>query len=314
MVINDIELFINDKLIDIKNILSVNFTDRAGSKSDRVTIKTFPNFPRPKPNDKIKLFFKRYEDNQNIKLKYELNCGLFHIQTVTRSNNQTLSFSATGVEFNDNQKIKNSQLYTNTKLSNIVNIVAKRLNHKVKFSSDDFVIKSLSQTNESDINFLDRLALDYNVLFSIKNDFIYFVNKDDKTLPKVTIKANGCKDINITHSSKTHYKSCEASWYDNLKAKKQTVTVGNGTPVLKIKDSFNDKEEAMLKAKAKLTQSKKGIVRGSLTHLGLKVYAGTKLDLVDTYNNEDDKIYSIESINHTWSRSSGWLTKIEFEN
>lgn len=310
MVKDSIFLKINGVLVENKNILSVNFADSAGVSSDKITVGLLPNFKRPAPSDKVTLTFKSERKNKNI----TLNCGLFYVQTVTRTNNKNLSFTATGVEFNANQKDKISQNYKDTSLENIVKVVAKRLGHDVRFKIDDIQIESLHQTKESDIKFLERISKDYNVLFSIKNDYIYFVNKDDKTLPVTTIDVNFNSSSRIKHSTREYYKSIQASWYSTDKGKILNVTVGEGTPVFKMDDSYQNEDEATVKANAKLKSINKGIIKGSFSSRGVELYAGTKLKLVNTYQNEDDGVYSIENVNHTWRDTTGWLSTVDFEN
>ncbi|MBL0702568.1 MAG: hypothetical protein JJV95_01110 [Sulfurospirillum sp.] len=314
MVNHAVALKINNEMIKIDNILSVTFNDVAGSKSDRVTVKVVPTFKRPKPSTKLELIFVRLNNNKVVE---SLECGLFHIQTITRANNQDLSFTATGVEFNDKQKNKLSHHYKDAKLSNIVDIVADRLGHKVKFKTVNPMITSLNQTEETDINFLERLANDYNVLFSIKNDIIYFINKNDDSLPTFTVEAPLCKSISIKHSSKTYYKSALSSYWDIRDGEFKNVTVGKGSPVLKIKynsKTYQDEADIKIKAQAKLDQSSKGLVQGSFSTSGMKIYAGTRANLLNTFNNEDDGIYSCESCTHTWSRGGGWVSSVEIEN
>ena len=311
MVVDTIELQIDGNSVKIEDVLSLTFSDSAGVKSDKVSLKVMPDFLKPKPNTKLELKFKTLKDDSEIE---SLECGLFHVQTVTRTDTKALSFSATGVEFNEVQKEKISQHYQNTKLSSIIKIVADRLGHKTKFQADDVSIKSLNQTNESDIHFLDRLSKTYNCLFSIKNDFVYFVNKDDGELPVTKIDVSKCKSSSIKHSTKTYYKSCEASWHDTDSAKTKKVVAGDGKPVFKMKGTFIDEADAMVKAKSKLKSINKGTVSGSLSLKGINVYAGTKVELVNTYKNEDDGIYSVVSCTHTYSRSGGWTTSLEIEN
>ena len=311
MVVDKIELKIDGQSIDIKNILSLSFNDSAGVKSDKVTLKVMPNFAKPAPSTKLELIFQTFKNDEMIE---ELNCGLFHVQTVTRTNNKALSITATGVEFNAVQKEKISHHYVDTKLSNIVDIVAGRLGHKVKFESADPQIKSLNQTNESDINFLERISKNYNVLFSIKNDFIYFVNKDDEGLPVSKIDVSLCSSSSLKHSTKTYYKSCEASFHSIDEAKILKVTVGDGEPVIKIQNAYKDEDDAKLKAKAKLDSINKGTVKGSLSLKGVGVYAGTKVELFNTYEGEDDGVFSVESCSHSYSRNGSWTTNIELEN
>lgn len=311
MVVDTVELKLDGKVVENENILSLSFNDCAGSKSDKVTLKVVPNFPRPKPDTKLELVFKSL---QNDELKEELNCGLFHTQTTSRIDNKILCISATGVQFNEKQKDKISHHYKETKLSNIVSVVAERLGHSVKFQTKDIFVKSLLQTNETDINFLERIAKDYNVLFSIKNDIIYFVNKDDEKLPERNIDIEKTISPNIKHTTKKHYRSCECTWHDVDIAGFQKVIYGEGTPCFKFKACPKTKEEAKEKAKAKLLQVNKGTVKGSFSNRGIALYAGTKVNLINTYENEDDGIYSVENCTHTWSRSSGWKVSVEIEN
>jgi len=273
-------------------------------------LKVFPDFAKPAPDSKMEVIFKTLQKDEVIE---KLECGLFHVQAVTRTDNQALSITATGVQFNEKQKEKLSHHYVDTKLSSIVNLVADRLGHKVKFQTVDPQIKSLNQTNESDINFLERIAKDYNVLFSIKNDIIYFVNKNDDALPISKIDVSSCSSSSIKHSTKTYYKSCEASFHSVDEAKILKVTVGDGTPVIKIKSAYKDKLDAKIKAQAKLDAINKGIVKGSLSLKGKSVYAGTKVELFNTYEGEDDGVFSVESCTHNWN-SRGWTTNLEVEN
>jgi len=311
MVANKIVLKIDGEIVEIENISSLTFNDAAGVKSDKISLKVMPNFPKPKPSAKIELIFKSLKNNEVIE---ELDCGLFHVQTVTRTNNKSLSISATGVEFNDKQKVLESHHYQDTKLSSIIKIVGDRLGHEVNFKTTDLQIVSLNQTDESDINFLNRIAKDYGVLFSIKNDFIYFVDKESEDLPIYKIDVSSCSSSSLKHSTKTYYQSCVASWHDVDSAETKKVTVGDGTPVHKIKGAYKDVIEAKLKAKASLKAINAGTIKGSLSLIGSSVYAGTKVELFNTYDGEDDGVFSVVSCNHSWSRSAGWATSIEIEN
>jgi len=311
MVVYELELTIDGKDVSVEQISSLSFDDASGVKSDRVRLTVNHNFPKPAPSAKLELIFKAFQGNELIE---ELNCGYFHVQTITRTNLNTLSITATGVEFNEKQKEIHSKHYNDTKLSNIVEIVADRLGHKVKYQAVDPQIKSLHQTNESDINFLERISKDYNVLFSIKNDFIYFIGKNDESLPISKIDVSQCSSSSIKHSTKKHYKSCEASWRSIDENKILKVTVGDGTPVIKIQSAYKDESDAKLKAQAKLDSINKGTVRGSLSLKGQSVYAGTKVELFNTYEGEDDGLFSVESCSHTYSSNAGWTTSLEIEN
>ena len=301
------DLTIDGEVLFEDEVMSVTFNDKAGTRSDLLTVTLLPTVKRPHPNAEVTCVL--FND-----LGEELDCGIFHVQSTTRSNNKDLSFSATGVEFNKEQKKKYSQNYEGTKLSSIVSLIAKRLGKKVKFQTVDQKVESIYQTDETDIQFLDRLATQYDVLFSIKNGVVYFVSKNDDELPLYTVDASKCSSISVKFSTKMEYKSCEISYYDRRLSKDIKVKIDEGEPVLKVKCACKNKEEAKLKGKAKLAVAQRGTVSGNLTTIGQKLYAGTKLGLINTFQNEDDNEYSIESATHRYTRGGDWTVDVEFEN
>jgi len=299
--VGDSQIYFEDELV------SINFLDKAGHRSDRLSVTVLPNVKRPDAGTEVTCIL--YNS-----LGEELDCGLFSIQSTTRSNNKDLNFVATGVEFNNNQKKKYSQNYESTTLSSIVILVAGRLGKEVKFDTDDQDVESIYQTDETDLQFLDRLATQYDTLFSVKNDVVYFVSKNKDSLPFYEIDASQCSALSIKRSTKTQYKSCEVTFYDHKIAKEVKTAIDTGEPVLKVKCPCKSQEEARLKGKAKLAKAQRGTINGSLTTVGQKLYAGTKLKLFNTYNGEDDGIYAIEAVTHRYTRSTGWVMDVEFEN
>jgi phage protein D len=299
-------LAVDGVVMDARHIISINFHDEAGSKSDTLDIEIMPNMPRPNPDAKVTLVLFN-------SLGQVMPCGLFHVESVTRQDNQRLTFHATGVEFNEKQLKKQSHHYSKTKLSSIVKMVGKRMGHKVKFDAPDPKIESLNQTKESDLNFLNRLAEKYDCLFSIKNDVVYFVSKSSDTLPIFTVNANKAKSSSITRR-KIRYKSCEATYYDSAKAKEKKVKVGKEPPLLKIKSKGKTDAEAKLDAKNALAKINRWSTHGQISTIGQKLYASTRLLLLNTHNYEDDGIYFIPSATHSFSRYGGWTVDLDMES
>jgi phage protein D len=301
------ELYMNGERFDSEQILSVTHEDKDGSNTDYLSLRLLPNVPKPKPSTKLTFFLVN-------SVGEFLDCGIFYVQSVTRTKNEPLHIRATSVEFSETQKKKHSRHYKDTTLSSIVNIVGKELSNKVKFKAPNIRLKSVNQTDETYISFLNRLAKEYDALFSIKKDVIYFVSKNSDTLPKYTIYADNCSDISITHSTKTFYQSCKMKFRDRKKAEWQEVLVESGSPVLEVKCSCQSKEEARLKATNELRKRQRGTVTGNLTTLGQKIYAGTHLDLKNTYEKEDDDTYYIKSVSHRYTHAGGWVCSVDFEN
>jgi len=305
------KLLANDKDVTAalqKELISLTFKDEENNKADELTIKVGGEFARPKYEDELKLYLGYGDD-----LVY---CGLFKVQTSTRSDNNILTISATGVNFSSILKEKRDVTYEKISIKGICKQIADRNVLKLKSDFDDVAILSIAQSNESDLHFLNRLAKDYNAIFNIKNDTLIFTkkikeNKKNEDLPSYTISANEVRTLSIKHSNKTLYKSCKSIWHDTKENKTKEVVVGFGEPVLINKGNFKNEAEAKAKAQAKLERAVQGLVSGSLSMAGEVIFAGSTLNLIDTL--EDDGEYRIRTVNHNFT-SDGWTINLEFEN
>ena len=290
-----------------KDLSSISFSDEDGNQSDEITLKVAGNFSRPKYQDEIKLWL-GYEE---VGLFY---CGVFKVQS-TQRDKYSLTISATGADFSSALKQKRDTSYEKISLKDVAHIVASRHELKLKSDYEDMFMPHLSQTNESDLHMMKRLAKDYNGIFSIKNGTLVFLkrikeNMASDELPVFEIDLSECEDYIIKHSDKTIYGACEASWHDTKENKVKSVTVGNGTPVLKLKGNFKTPAEAKAKAEAKLQSANRGSKSGSISMYGKEIYAGGMLKLIGA--GEDDGEYTIKSVNH--SLDGGWKMRVEIEN
>jgi len=290
-----------------KELISLSFKDEVNEKADELTIKVAGEFTRPQYEDELKLYLGYGEE-----LTF---CGLFLVQTTTRDNNNILSISATGVNFANSLKEKRDITYEAISIKDICSQVAARSDLKLKSDFDDISILSIAQSNESDLHFLNRLAKEYNSIFNIKNGTLIFTKKikdkkKNEELPAYEISADEVSSISIKHSNKTLYKSCKSTWHDTKENKAKEITAGAGEPCLINKGNFKDEAEAKLKAEAKLQRANQGLISGTLATDGEIIFAGGKLDLIDTL--EDDGEYQIKSVQHDYS-ANGWKINLEFE-
>lgn len=290
-----------------KSLISLSFYDEVNEKADELNIKVCGEFARPSYHDELKLYL-GYDEQFTY-------MGSFLVQTTTRDKKHILSISATGVNFTNTLKEKRDLTYEKISIKDICKQVAARSGLKLKSDFDDVFIVSQAQSNESDLHFLNRLAKEYNAIFNIKNDTLIFTQKikDEKKnddLPRYIINANNCETYSIKHSNKTLYKSCRSTWHDTKENKTLSITVGSGEPVLINKGNFKNAAEAKAKAVAKLQRANQGLVSGSLSIEGEAIFAGGKLNLVNTL--EDDGEYQIKTVEHTFDQN-GWVININFE-
>ena len=302
---SDITNVIFDKLI------SMSIIDNANNESDKLEILVPGNFTRPKRNDEIKVYLGYGMDVSLV--------GLYRVKGARRNFTQ-LSISATSVDFSDSFKVKRHVTYENVSIKQIVSQVAARHGLKVKSDFDDLYILSQAQTNESDMHFINRLAKEYNAIFNVKDDTLYFVKKikdgeKSKDLPRYEIDVNYCSNIDIDYSETTLYNSCEVSWHDTKENKtiKRYYPKSAEEPILKLRGSFKTEAQALERAKAQLEKANQELIKGSLKKEGELIFAGGVITLVNNIDLDNNE-FQVTRVTHTLDKNSGWVTAIEFEN
>jgi len=280
-----------------KALISLELVDEIGIYSDELTL-TFPNsFKRPEYKKELTVFIDGHY------------YGVFVVQT-TNKTDKNLIVKATATNFTKELKEKKNRSFENIKLCAIVSKIANE--HGLESKCDfDILLKYESQTNESDLNFLHRLADKFNAQFNIKDNKIIFLKhkEENKNLPKFFIKKNEVISYSIKHKAKTIYKSVIAKWQDTKENKIKTIIVGAGKPQYELQDSFKNEAEANSRAKALLEILNKGSIEGNISLPGKEIRAGGILVLEGF--DEDDGEYSINKVTHTINQS-GYIVKVSF--
>lgn len=281
-----------------KALVSLELVDEIGIYSDELTL-TFPNsFKRPAYGDELTV---------TIDGHYY---GVFVVQTTSKTE-RNLSVKATATNFTKELKEKKNRSFENIKLCAIVGKIANE--HGLESKCDfDILLKHESQTNESDLHFLHRLADKFNAQFNIKDNKIIFLKhkEENKSLPRFFVKNSEVISYSLKHKAKAIYKSVTAKWQDTKENTTKSITVGSGKPCYELQDSFKDEAEANSRAKALLIKLNKGSIEGSITLPGKEIRAGGILVLEGF--DEDDGEYSINKVTHTINQS-GYSVKIDFK-
>ncbi|WP_324171972.1 hypothetical protein [Sulfurimonas sp.] len=303
-------LVANDKDVTshiASNLKSISFSDEDGLKSDKIDISVYGDFKRPQYKDELKLYLYYQEQSK------EFYCGLFIVQNTTWNIDNSITISATATNFSNSLKELRNRSFKEISMKNIVSQIASEQNLKVKCDYDDIFYPYKAQSNESDIAFLGRMAKELNAVYSIKNETIIFLRQDEKsTLKTVTIDAKNCDSLTIKNSNKTYYKSATCKYQDTKENKIQTIRVGDEKPSYQIQETFTNKSNLEVQAKAKLTQLNKGVKSGSFKIAGFGIYARSNLRFLNI-KQEDDVTYHIDTILHTLN-DSGWNMSVTFSN
>lgn len=287
-------------------IVSIEYIDAIDNEVDGISIVFAKMYDPPLFGDKIEIFIGLNQDLEEL--------GTFYVSGNAENIDEgTFEVRFTSVGFSKSIKEKRTVTYNNITLHNILLTIAQR--HQLKLINDDETSKyiSKSQTNESDLAFMKRLAEETGATFSIKNDTIIFrfkASKEDNNLPVIKLNPTIYSHCKIERVDKTIYQSGIASWHDMDSNAQKAVKIGEGDPVFRLEGSFKNDADAMQKLKSAMQRENGGSVRGSLNTVE-HVIAGAVLELELDLDGRVEKNLQITQVRHLIS-SGGYIKTVQF--
>ena len=300
------------------NLISLNFDDKEGSKSDEISFSVSGIYAKPVFGDSLKLWLGYGED---LYL-----CGSFSVQTASRDyKNQTTEVRATAVNFASPQKIKKRRSWENTTVFEIARKIAGENKLAVKTSGQDQNIASVLQNDAGDLDFLYGLCFDYGFIMAVKNNTIVIAAKDAKgdetqtsntpkneSLPKFTLNLAELYSLEITEANRNSYGAVIVEWQDIEAGKTKSIKVGSGDQIYKMQIAQPKSDnEAFRQGEAKLNELQKGGINGRCSLPGANIVAGGKLKFSGIAGLEANE-FSIKSVSHRLS-TDNYEIEIEFE-
>ena len=300
------------------NLISLNFDDKEGSKSDEISFSVSGIYAKPVFGDSLKLWLGYGED---LYL-----CGSFSVQTASRDyKNQTTEVRATAVNFASPQKIKKRRSWENTTVFGIARKIAAENKLAVKTSGQDQNIASVLQNDAGDLDFLYGLCFDYGFIMAVKNNTIIIAAKDAKgdetqtsntpkneSLPKFTLNLAELYSLEITEANRNSYGAVIVEWQDIEAGKTKSIKVGAGDQIYKMQIAQPKSDnEAFRQGEAKLNELQKGGINGRCSLPGANIVAGGKLKFSGIAGLEANE-FSIKEVSHRLS-TDNYEIEIEFE-
>ncbi|MBT0886300.1 MULTISPECIES: phage late control D family protein [Acinetobacter] len=254
---------------DITGIISdlyeyISITDGTGYESDTCEISLIDDPIRP-----IELPKKGAE--LRISMGYDLamvDMGLFIVSEVSLSGPPEKMIirgravpqltSKNGITSLASQKTRSWP--KNTSVSAVVSKIAKEhgLDPFVSNTVAQIKLPHFDQSDESDLNFLLRIAKRYDVICKPAGGKLLFVKRGEIDLPNLILAKEQVSDWEMTSSTSDSAGTVIAYWHDKKGAKKKEVKVGDGEPVKRLRHSYQDEKSAYAAAQASLDQSRRG--------------------------------------------------------
>jgi len=225
---------IGGKIVENSQVIQLDYSDDIDDEMDTVNIIFTSSILFEKPKNPIAYNIAPIEIINPIEIEVGhkenglWSIGKFYIlKKHFNLVNKTLTVSASSIDFLSPIKGRRDFSYEKMSLEQILSIIAKRHNLKVKNEIKDAYFEHESQNNETDIAFLQRLAKELGATFAIKNDTIIFTSKEleDEEVTLIEVDVKDIENGYIEIINKTIYHSAIVEWRDTKKNKVERVRV-----------------------------------------------------------------------------------------
>ena len=304
---------------DVSNqVLNIEYTDYEHGQSDEITI-TFDDTQKlwqsswiPSKGDSLRVFI-GYEGEKL------LNCGVFEIDEIEFATPpDTLIVKALATGITKALRQNNSVAYENKTLKQIASEIAQKHSLTLVGEIEDVRVERITQNQERDLTFLKKLAEQYGYIFKIAEGNLVFYKTEKLTgadAAKILYRTDLTR-ITLSEKTSKNYKAVTVSYHNPKTGKKITATAKNEKCVkgdtLKITERCENKQQALLKAKAALAKGN-NTIEGSIDLVGTpNLIAGLNIELKDLGYFSGK--YHITQTRHFIDRTSGYGTSLEVKS
>lgn len=305
-------------------LLSVTYTDKERGETDelQITLEDKDGMWRnewwPAKGDKLNLDF-GYDD-------VVTDAGTFTVDEIEISGPpDVVNIRGVASWITTAMRTRESKAYEGQTLKQIAETVAKKHGLTLVGQILTLRIARSTQSQETDLAYLKRLADEFGYQFSIKGDKLVFVSIFDieKGLPVVSLSRGELKSYTLRDKALATYTKANVKYHDHKEKQVVSATVtdvenGGGenfnektaADTLEIRTKAENKQQAELKAKAALYRSRSRQVEGSFSLFGNPfLVAGNNFELIDM--GQLSGRYHITQSTHTITKGGGYDTSLE---
>lgn len=194
-----------------------------------------------------------------------------------------ITINASAVDLRIGAKSPKTRGWKDVTLSEIVETIAAEhgLIPAVAAELRDVRFNHLSQTGESDLHFLTRIALDLGAIAKVADGrlIVAWRGKGEtvsgERLPTISLAETSFSTWKAIDGDRERHEACHAWWHDGGAGERKKVTVGEGSPDFEIRRPYPTIEGAQRAAAAKLEELNRSArtFRGSLAKAALDLRA-----------------------------------------
>ena len=255
----------------LSRLISLTCTDESGFDSDELTITVDNSGTRLKPPKKgvVLTVYLGYEETNLLKI------GEYIVDEPEFAGPPDLVIiRGRAADLRNQLKSGKSRSWSNKTIGDIVKVIASEHGMKPRVSDvlSGILIPHIDQTSESDLNFITRLAQDYDAIAKpAAKNLIFTPRYQSKSvsgidLPQILISKSNAINYRLTLADRTSIGHVVAYFQDKAKVRRTGITVGD--PALagkRLKRTYATEQEARKAAESALADFKRGKRELSLT-------------------------------------------------
>jgi uncharacterized protein len=272
-------------------------------------------------------WFPQRGDQVDVSIGYTgalVPCGRFQVDEVTLDGPpDQVKMKCLAVLITPDARTPNSIPYENFTLAQIADLIAGKHGWSLVNAPEaiDIQYERVTQNQETDVEFLHRLARENNYDFTVKGGQLIFYSKTalENQAAVFTYRRGDGNEEKFSFTAKTHvtYKSATVS-YQNPDTKALITATVDADPAVAVGDTLplqmqcENGQDAAQKAKAALHDHNMLIVTGKLTIPGQTIPAGSVIAVSGFGQFDGD--YMIAKAIHRVNRNEGYSTELELRS
>lgn len=298
---------------DIKNYVEeISYTDAASGETDSIDVilsdkdKKFSDAWLIQTGDRIEaeiLFISPIKDGYNE----TLYCGEFLCDT-REIEGFPLTVTARGLAL-PVIGTKNTKKWENISVSAIAEDICSWLGAELKYYADDITVESVSQSRQTDIEFLYKLCKDYGFGMKTYRNSIVIFDRERQDAAEAAAEIDLTRSygsFTLTDSGEAVYTGAQCNYKTENSDNEITVTVGTQERMIVLDSTAKSEKEARLKANAALydANAERITLKVTAPYRGLFIYSGTNYHItgLGAYNGK----YAADKVEHTLSGKAGY--------
>jgi phage protein D len=252
-----------------------------------------------------------------------VSCGSFQVDEVElRGPGDVMHLRCLAAFITDAMRTPNSVGYENQTLLGIAGQVAKKYGFTLLGAAvnPDVSFARVSQNQETDLEFLHRLANEHNYEFSVRGTQMVFYSRTSLEQQSASSIVHRADVTRFSFKAKTRriYKAVQVS-YQNPATKQLVAATATATPTpptgdtLKIVERCENGQQAALKAAARLHRENMIQTTGELSMPGTTAITAGRKITISGFGVFDGN-YMVDKARHELKRASGFTTDIEIRS